>query len=667
MANTKQSQSGNIQTGGTIPPEPSPTPPEQPSGSFVIADLPATPPPETTPSSQGSDISPPLPPPVTSGPMSPPQMTVESIPDLPAPPQPETAPFSQGSDNSPPLPPPVTSGPMSPPQMTVESIPDLPVTSPSQGVNDSLTNMSPPTSEIPGNNSPSTVSPPPQMKVEPILDMPEPIPSSSYTPNVEIPLPPPNQTAGNTSNTAQTNSFMPQGLMSEQPPASPPFVSPPISVPSRSNPLKWIFLLLIIVLLGLGAFLGIRLGGQAINNNKEVTLTYWGLWENDAIVRPIIEAFEAENPKIKVSYVAQNHKEYRQRLEAAINRGDGPDLFRYHATWIPMLRNQIEPVPGEVMPAAEFSSKYYPVIVNDLLAGSTLWGIPFMIDGLGLYINEDLFASAGVFPPKTYEELLSIVPRLTVKDGDTIVTSAIALGTTNNIDHFSDILGLMIMQNGGSLAQPIGEEAEQALIFYRKFSTPSDPQYTWNELQDNAVSAFANGRLAMMIAPSWRAFDIRKINPTINFRIEPVPQLPGKPLTWASYWVEGVSSQSNNKEQAFTFLKYLTSEETVKRLYSEAVKTRLFGPPYALKNIGTQLESDPFVGAYIQQAEYARSFPLASKTHDNGLNDQMIGYMEDAINSTIQGNAPSEALNTMSQGFQQVLSRFGLATSRSTQ
>jgi ABC-type glycerol-3-phosphate transport system substrate-binding protein len=304
---------------------------------------------------------------------------------------------------------------------------------------------------------------------------------------------------------------------------------------------------------------------------------------------------------------------------------------------------------------------------RDLLAGTTLWGVPMMTEGLGLFVNEDLFAAAGVSVPKTYVDLLDIVPQLTVRNEDELVTSAIALGATNNVEHFSDILALMIMQNGGKLTNPVGQEAEEALVFFLKFSNSSDPMYTWNGLQDNSVSAFANKKVAMMIAPSWRAFDVRQINPNLRFHIEPVPQLSEAPVTWASYWAEGISSQSKHKEQAFEFLSYLTSEENTMLLYAEAAKARLFGPPYARKELGSQLLNDPFAGAFIEQAPYARSFPLASNTYDNGLNDEMIQYMENAVNAVAAGSSPAEALTTMSQGFQQVLSKNGLATNQQSQ
>ena len=152
------------------------------------------------------------------------------------------------------------------------------------------------------------------------------------------------------------------------------------------------------------------------------------------------------------------------------------------------------------MSSSEFISTFFPVIVNDLVAGQSIFGLPIMIDGLGLYINEDLFATAGVTPPTSWTEVINIVPRLTVKNGSTIVTSAIALGTTANVEHFSDILALMFYKTG--VTDNIkGKEAEETLVFYKKFADPNGPLYTWSDGIDTSVSAFAAGRVAMILAP----------------------------------------------------------------------------------------------------------------------------------------------------------------------
>ncbi|MEK7129402.1 MAG: extracellular solute-binding protein [Patescibacteria group bacterium] len=445
--------------------------------------------------------------------------------------------------------------------------------------------------------------------------------------------------------------FIPQGV------SNPPSVSRPSMLPRRILMFS-VFAFLLIGLIVLGRFVfGLVSGASA------VTLSYWGLWENDAIIRPIIADFEASHSKIKVTYVKQSHRQYRERVQAAIARGEGPDVFRFHNTWVPMLRDELSSVPAKIMSTAQFSQTFYPVASADLVGGQTIYGLPLMIDGLGLYYNEDLFAAAGASVPATWEDVLNVVPKLTVKNGSSIATSAIALGTTGNVEHASDILATMMMQNGVNLREPTGTPAEEALIFYRKFADPVDPVYTWNETLDNSVYAFAMGKVAMMLAPSWRAFEVKQINPALRFKIAPIPQLPGNTVTWASYWVEGVNAKSKYQKQAWEFVAYLTGKQAASKLYTEAAKTRLFGEPYGRVDMTSGVAEDPYVGAFIKQAPNAKSFPLASRTFDNGINDKLITYLLDAVNGVAQGSAPSAALQTAAAGFRQVLGSYGLSSS----
>ncbi|OGG11683.1 hypothetical protein A2Z00_00620 [Candidatus Gottesmanbacteria bacterium RBG_13_45_10] len=489
-------------------------------------------------------------------------------------------------------------------------------------------------------------APPEQGEPQPATDMPVATEAFVVPPSGEAPK----------ANAA--NPFIPQGVVPDASGAvAPTSVVPPGNPLGRRLMMIAVFLVLIVLVVLGGKFvLGLIAGSQP------VTITYWGLWEDDAIVRNMLTEFESSHGNIKVQYVKQSPQQYRERLQAYINKGDGPDVFRFHNTWTPMLRNELAQAPTSVMTASEFSSTFYPVATNDLVGGQTIYGLPMMIDGLGLYYNEDLFASAGVTPPTTWEDVLNIVPKLTVKNGDTILTSAIALGTTGNVENFSDIVATMMMQNGAKLTAPTGTQAEEALIFYRKFASPSDPVYTWNDTMDNSIYAFATGKVAMIMAPSWRAFDIKQIAPNLRFKIVPIPQLPGNTVTWASYWVEGVSTKSKYFKQAWEFVRYLTSKDTVSKLYTSESTSRLFGEPYARVELASILSADPYVGAYITQAKTAKSFPLASRTFDNGINDKMIKYLQDAVNAMGTGTGPAEALSTTAQGFQQVLGGYGLTT-----
>lgn len=465
--------------------------------------------------------------------------------------------------------------------------------------------------------------------------------------------------------------FEPQTVVVPPQDNPPPTAAAPMDAAQTAPPVRpgspWpkrLITLFIILILIVGAIFGGRWLFGMFEGSKEVTITYWGLWENDAIIKPLIASFETANPKIKVQYIKQSQKQYRERLQAAIDRGEGPDVFRFHNTWVPMLAKELEPIPETVMPVSEFQSTFFPVAANDLIGGTTIYGIPLEIDGLGLYYNEDLFARAGITtPPTTWAEVLAMIPKIAKPEGETFAVSAIALGTTNNVEHYSDILATMFMQNGANLTAPAGKEAEETLLFYRKFSNPSDPLYTWNETMDNSIYAFASGKVAMILAPSWRAFDIAEINPNLRFKIAPIPQLPGNTVNWASYWVEGVSSKSKYPAQAMEFLKFLTSKEGATLLYSEEVKARkLFGEPYARMDLASTLTTDPYVGAYVTQGKDARAFPLASRTFDNGINDKLIVYLENALNALKTGSSPTSELETMKAGFQQVFTTYGLTT-----
>lgn len=541
----------------------------------------------------------------------------------------------------------------------VPSALNVPVSAPEEPAGDipaSGADLPEPKSSIP--ESQEWGMPPPEMPAAgplPVKEEPMPPPLSPGT-SVDVPPPAPEgETLVIPPAGAGANPFIPQGGSGEEPgvvkPAAP-----------GSPMFKRIIMVLLFLIIIVGIIFGVRTIMGMVGASHEVTISYWGLWEDGPTIQAAITEFQTAHPRIKVQYIKQSPRQYRERLQAAIARGDGPDVFQFHNTWTPMFRNELLPAPATLMSTAEFSSTFYPVASADLVGGQSIYGLPMMFDGLGLYYNESLLAAASVVPPTTWPELLDIVPKLTIKTDTQITQSAISLGTTGNVENFSDIVGLMMMQNGARPANPTGKEAEDTLLFYRKFSNPSDPVYTWNETMDNSIYAFAIGKVAMILAPSWRAFDVKQISPNLRFKIAPVPQLPGNTVNWASYWAGGVSAKSKYQEQAWEFLKYMTGRDTASKLYGEEAKTRLFGEPYARTDLASTLTADPYVGAYIQGAPTAKSFPLASRTFDNGINDKLIKYLEDAINAVGQGTAPTAALQTAAAGFSQVLTSYGLST-----
>ncbi len=421
-----------------------------------------------------------------------------------------------------------------------------------------------------------------------------------------------------------------------------------------------VFLIILVVL-----FKALFLGKPV---NKPANLIYWGLWEEKEVIEPLIASYQQKNPHIKITYQKMSPQNYREKLVSRTqNQNTGsttiekPDIFRFHNTWLPEIKDIIAPLPPTVMSGEEFDKTFYPIHKKDLKVGNYYYGLPLEIDGLVLVYNQNLFKKAGISTaPTTWEDITEMVPKLTVKDqSGQLITSGIAMGTASNVDHFSDIFGLLLLQNGGSLNKLDQSEAVGALEIFRKFSEP--PQEYWTEGMTNSTTAFIQEKVAMIIVPSWEILSIKSANPDIDLKVVPVPVVPGTTLiSIASYWVEGVSRFSTNQLEAWKFLRFLTEKENMTKLYEITSKIRPFGEPYSRVDLAPILVQNLYIGAVIKEANNFVSLPLISQTFDNGLNDEIIKYIENAINSTIQGVSYSESLGEAKKGINQVFTKYNI-------
>jgi multiple sugar transport system substrate-binding protein len=385
-----------------------------------------------------------------------------------------------------------------------------------------------------------------------------------------------------------------------------------------------------------------------------VILTYWGLWEPSSVLQDVLKDFEQQHPGVSVDYHKQSHKDYYSRLQTAIASGNGPDVFRYHATWVPMLSEELAAMPNSVMTASKYKQTFYPIVSEQLQFNGQVVGIPLMYDGLALFYNKDILQAANSEVPKTWGELKLLADQLTVRSEGQVERGGLAIGNTSNVQHWSDILGLLIYQNGGDPAQPVSSEVRDAIKFYVSFGQ-DEPVYTTS--LPGATTAFIREEVAMMFGPSWRALQIKNAKPDLQFGIAPVPKLSEQELAWASYWAEGVSSKSKNQEEAWALLQYLSSKATLQKLYSAQSKTRAFGAIYPRRDLADEI-SDSLVAAYLLDAANARSWYLCSFTHDDGINDKIIDYYQDAVNKMAEGESEEEVLQTLSQGVKQVLRQY---------
>ena len=441
---------------------------------------------------------------------------------------------------------------------------------------------------------------------------------------------------------------------SEIPPIAPPPIKP------RGGKLKKIIIgVVIFIILLLLIILIIPKGG----GNTKAKLVWWGLWEDQSNIQPLIDDFHKSNPNITIEYIKQDPKLYREKLEARIKNGTGPDIFRFHNTWVPMLSGNLLPLSSDVISPTEFKKSFYPVMQKDLVQNGAIYGIPLGTDALGLFVNTEILDQAGIKPPQTWEDFVKAAKALTVKDGGKIKTSGAALGTYGNITHAPDIISLLFVQQGVDMNKfpKYAKDESDAINFYTSFAKGENS--VWDSTLDESILSFGRGTLAMYIGYSWDIFRIQAINSNLPFKTFPVPQLVGKKATIASYWVEGISSKSKQQKAALLFMQYLAKKETAQKFYSTVSKTRPFGEPYARVDLQKSLKDNKTLYPFVSQLDTAGSSFFASDTNDGtgGINSLSNNYLGDTINSMVNDNSSAESvIDTLDKGVAQVLQKYGI-------
>ena len=381
---------------------------------------------------------------------------------------------------------------------------------------------------------------------------------------------------------------------------------------------------------------------------NDVEIVYWGIWESDDVMHPLIEKYEAENPGVKIKYAQQSFKNYEDtvytRLEQATSSIEpAPDVVRIHNTWLPKYEKYLTPLPEDVMSAQTYAEEFYPTAVDDLTGrDGKIYAIPLHIDGLMVIYNTDIFSEAGfTAPPKDWDSFIEVAQALTKKDSNGKITqSGLAIGTSKNIVHSVDILSYFLLQNKVQVMNSTRDQvnlttsrAISALDTYTSFV--QDENATWAIYLPSDLTKFQNGELAMMFGTSWRALDILENAPNINFALAPLPRLPNnEEVYYSSYWADAVTSTSKHSKEAWKFVEFLSQPEQQRRLFQNAAKVRYFGQPYSRVSMNSELLEDEYTKAIAQMAPYMKSWQMGDQSFvENLLKDAITAIVENRQDS----------------------------------
>jgi len=307
-----------------------------------------------------------------------------------------------------------------------------------------------------------------------------------------------------------------------------------------------------------------------VSENINRSLVVWGLWQDSDVMKPALDAFQAQTG-VKVDYKKiASVADYERVLLEALAEGKGPDVFVIHHTWVESKQGLMSPAPSSIIDERDAREEFVDVVTQDVVRDGLVYALPTSVDTLALYFNKDLLNAGGVArAPATWQDAQTAVERLTrVNRVGEIEQAGIALGTAANINRAGDVLQLLMMQSGipileegqaGRRIAVANETGERALTFYTDFADRTKRTYSWNLDQDYSLDAFAEGEAAMMVNYSYHIPTIKAKNPRLNFAIAPMPQIADtQPKNFAAYWPFAVSHTSQAPELAWQFVRILT-------------------------------------------------------------------------------------------------------------
>lgn len=421
---------------------------------------------------------------------------------------------------------------------------------------------------------------------------------------------------------------------------------------------------LVVLVVAAVVLLLVRANSSKNNNTSDVgtgELIYWGLWEPSSVMQPLIDQYESAHKGITILYSQQTYTNYESRLYTRLQQSTtssepAPDIFRIHNTWTPKYYKYLYALPTSVMTKETYASTFYPTATADFTAkDGNIYAMPLEIDGLVVFYNKQLLSAAGVTtPPTDWDSFIELAQKLTKKTAAGKITqSGLAIGTSDNVSHATEILSFLMLEQGIDIIDSTRTTAtlnttkvKNVMDTYTNFAIGKDA--IWDSSLGTDLNMFFQGKLAMMIAPSWRAFEIVQSAPTIEFGTTTLPQLAAnkKPIYYSTYWAEAVSKNSTNPKAAWDFINFLAQKEQQKAFYSNAAKVRAFGEPYSLVELNQDLQSQPYISAVGISAPNMTSWQMGDESFVKAsLNEAITSIVEDGTDTQVALQNAEEAIN----------------------
>jgi raffinose/stachyose/melibiose transport system substrate-binding protein len=319
-------------------------------------------------------------------------------------------------------------------------------------------------------------------------------------------------------------------------------------------------------------------GGGSEDAGGDTTITWWHNSNNEpgrGYYEQVAKDFEADHPGVKIEISAMAHEDMVDKLEAAFQSGDIPDIYMERGGG--ELADHVEAgmVRDLTEDAAEEIEKIGGSIAGWQVDGKT-YSLPFSMGVVGFWYNTALWDQAGISaPPTTMSELYDVIDQL---KGAGLTPISVGAGDKWPAAHYWYYTALR------SCEQSVLEEAVTSLDFSDPCfvqagevleellaTEPFNPGFLTTPAQEGATSAsglLATGKVATELQGHWEPGVMQGLtddgqglgDQTGWFPFPAVEDGAGDPaaqLGGGDAWAVAESAP----DEAVEFVKYMLSDE----------------------------------------------------------------------------------------------------------
>jgi ABC-type glycerol-3-phosphate transport system substrate-binding protein len=304
----------------------------------------------------------------------------------------------------------------------------------------------------------------------------------------------------------------------------------------------------------------------------------------DAIA-PVLEAFEADNPDVTVTIQTVDWDTFQQRVLSSAAANQLPCVMYSNTQVVAAIAaaGVMQPVDTDIITQDQLD-QYLPAFKDGLSSvdGELLF-VPFLGGANQFYIRVP--EGGGATIPTTYSEWIDWADANTTRDGDTLSVAGLGwrYDVPGNSWLTSEFQALTLAAGGEFLNNGNGPEADtaefntaagaQALQFMHDTVWKDKVAFAPNQINqgDNAIGNFVNGVEQSSYLGPWLPNAVATLEgAAASFKgtwdsayVTPMPDSGGTPVSILSYDGWGVPKTCEHPDEAWEFIKYMTSAESM--------------------------------------------------------------------------------------------------------